>query len=250
VEAEGNLTLKQKLVSLLPMKGRRLLNRGRLMVDMMTAGSKDRAAVFAEIYHRAQWGRAASGFSSGSGSNEAGSGLYVDFVTRFVAEHRIRAIVDLGCGDFRVGRQIVTDEINYHGCDIVADVIAYNTRHHARPNIAFSCRDIVEQELPDGELCLVRQVFQHLSNADILRVVAKLRKFSFVLITDEQVRDDKAASNADIKPFHGTRRLFGQGIKLERPPFSLPVTPVLEYDQSGDNSPLYRTYLRTVLMTR
>lgn len=242
------MTLKQKLMSLLPTSSRRLLNRGRLMLDMKAADGKNRAAVFSEIYRRGHWGKAAAGFSSGSGSNEAGSRLYVAFVKRFILDHGVRAIVDLGCGDFRVGGQLVTSELSYHGCDIVADVIDYNRRHHARANVAFSCRDIVEDELPDGDLCLVRQVFQHLSNAEVLRVVEKLGKFRFVLITDEQLRNDTAAGNADIVAFHGTRRLFGQGIKLEQPPFNLPVRTVLEYDLPDAKSSLYPTYLRTVLM--
>ena len=98
-----------------------------------------------------------------------------------------------------------------------------NTARFANERIEFRNLDMVTDPLPEGDLCIIRQVFQHLSNGDIATVLRKTRKYPLLLVTDEQVVGDHSHGNIDIIPYHGTRRLFGQGLKLEAAPFSARV---------------------------
>ena len=68
------------------------------------------------------------------------------------------------------------------------------------------------------------------------------------MVTDEQVVGDKADSNIDINPYHGTRRLSGQGLKLEVSPFFERIEILLEHSSGSEYSTTYDTYLRTVLI--
>src|SRR4029450_11585991 len=88
----------------------------------------------------------------------------------------------------------------------------------------------------------------HLSNGDIATVLQKARQYPLLVVTDEQVVGDNSDINVDIIPYHGTRRLFGQGLRLERGPFSERVEILLEHSSGSEYSAISQTYLRTVLI--
>ena len=72
---------------------------------------------------------------------------------------------------------------SYTGIDIVESVIAHNRQLYGGDNVQFFVRDIIEDELPAADLCLIREVFQHLSNAQIQRVLPKLRAYRYAIVT-------------------------------------------------------------------
>ena len=65
------------------------------------------AETFRKIYLTKAWGDNGEPFCSGTGSRGPISEQYCAFVTKFIRDHQVQSIVDLGCGDFSVGRQIV-----------------------------------------------------------------------------------------------------------------------------------------------
>src|SRR5262249_48917541 len=115
-------------------------------------------------------------------------------------------------------------------------------------NIEFRTLDVVTDPVPEGDLCIIRQVFQHLSNRDITTVLQKCRQYRLLVVTDEQVVGDESNRNADIAAYHGTRRVFGHGLKLERAPFFEDVQILLRHSSGSDCSETGSTYLRTVLL--
>src|SRR4051812_40674708 len=127
--------------------------------------------VFSEIYRRNLWGRGDSPFYSGPGSS---NGViiepYIKAIRKFLEVNGKKSrLVDLGCGDMRVSRNFLDSCSSFTGTDVVPELIEYlsgqfSDRGHAR----FVCMDIVSEELPEGDVCLLRQVLQHLSNQEIL----------------------------------------------------------------------------------
>jgi len=97
--------------------------------------------------------------------------------------------------------------------------------------------------LPDADLCLIRQVLQHLSNAEIHAVLENISHYKYALISEHVPKSPKSF-NRD-KP-HGpdVRAYFGSGIYLERKPFSRDITVAWEDELDQDS------LLRTVLMQR
>jgi SAM-dependent methyltransferase len=242
------MSVKSNLKSIVPPSIRHMIAEIRLRRDMRRAEGKARSAVFSEIYERNLWGGDPGTFSSGSGSKDDVIGPYIDAVTSLMRAERVDRVVDLGCGDFRVGRHLVSPAVSYVGCDVFPGIVDRNNAAYSADNVEFRVVDIVTDSLPDGDLCVIRQVFQHLSNDDIMLVLRKTVQYPLVLITDEQVHGDDAATNPDIAAFHGTRRLFGGGLRLERAPFNQKIEVVLDHSSGLNYGSATATYLRTVLI--
>jgi SAM-dependent methyltransferase len=201
-------------------------------------GSLSVAEAFSQTYRTKLWGQIeGEEFCSGGGSLEEFAIPYTSWVARFIADHKIKTVVDLGCGDFRIGQRICSASlVNYVGVDIVPDLIAYNNSRFESKRITFKCANIIEDELPSGDLCLIRQVLQHLSNKQISRILVNCAKFPHLLITEHVYNGPNMRPNLDI--MHGPdNRLFRRsGVVLDRPPFNMRAQNVLEIPCSETSS--------------
>src|SRR6202166_4777371 len=127
------------------------------------------AETFSRIYATHAWGTdGRQGFSSGNGSRGAIAEEYCSWLTAFIREKGFRSVADLGSGDFYVGsRVVVKTGIEFACIDIVADVTSPHARSFLRKGIPFHSLDIVKARLSSADFCMIRHVFQHLSNAEI-----------------------------------------------------------------------------------
>jgi SAM-dependent methyltransferase len=182
--------------------------------------------VFTNIYRNGDWGggrgEVAEAFYSGPGSSAEAAKPYIDAVLAFITAERITSVIDIGCGDFRVGHAIAASGVRYLGVDIVAPLIARNERLFASSQIRFMTGNVIEDDLPDAELCLLREVFQHLSNQQITHALTHLRKYPFVVVTDYQPPPDREFTPNRDKPHGRDIRLFNNSaLALDKPPFAL-----------------------------
>ena len=201
------------------------------------------AETFQRIYRTKMWGGDDGPFFSGLGSRGSAAKQYCDFVIQFIRDRQVQNVVDLGCGDFAVGATIVhATEISYTGIDVVPELIEYHKMSANDPRVKFQCADITLDHLPGADLCLVRQVLQHLSNAEIVRVLGNLRNYKYTLIS-EDVPVRPRSFNRD-KP-HGPdiRGYYGSGVWVDRPPFDFPISMAREIPISDSS------LLRIVLIT-
>jgi hypothetical protein len=179
---------------------------------------------FSNIYSNGAWGKPSTAeFYSGPGSHdETVVGPYVEAIRSFVGAlpGRLDA-VDLGCGDFNVGRQIRSVFGSYTACDVVAELIAEDRRRFADLEVDFRVVDIASDPLPPGDVVLIRQVLQHLSNADIGAVLAKIGAYKYAIITEHLPAGRPFRPNID-KPSGADIRLWlPSGVVVTEPPFSL-----------------------------
>jgi SAM-dependent methyltransferase len=192
--------------------------------------------VFTKIYAENLWGERSTydgsdfPYYSGPGSKEETTSPYVDCVNKFIETKGVRSVVDIGCGDFRVGSRIAHSSINYIGIDIVESLVQASQIKFGAENIMFRCLDITVDELPDGDLCLVREVFQHLSNAAISSVLSKARKYKWVIVTENLPGPiGSFKPNRDKPNGRDGRCVWNSGIVLSAPPFKFPnVELILE----------------------
>jgi hypothetical protein len=196
------------------------------------------AEAFAETYRSKLWGEVeGEDFCSGGGSDQQFAVPYAAWVTRFIAERGVNTVVDLGCGDFRVGQRICSiTPVRYVGVDIVPDLITRNNSRFGRNGVEFKCANIIEDELPDGDLCLIRQVLQHLSNAQISRVLANCAKFPYLLVTEDVYNGPGMRPNLDTQHGPDNRLFRHSGVYLDLPPYSLRTQNVLEVVCPDTNS--------------
>jgi SAM-dependent methyltransferase len=185
--------------------------------------------VFREIYERNGWGGEQGDFYSGPGSDGHAATSYAKGIKAFIADRGVGSVVDLGCGDFRVAGMFLDDNIVYHGVEIVESLVADNMARYHSDRVTFTCLDIIEDRLPKGDLCLMREVLQHLSNAEILRVLPKLLQFKFAVYTDYQPGPAApCAPNRDIAHGVDTRIWRDSALFLDQPPFNVPMQLLFE----------------------
>jgi hypothetical protein len=191
-----------------------------------------RREAFQQVYATSMWGKDEGQFFSGSGSRGPVVQRYVEAMTaQLEALHKSLArdltVVDIGCGDFFVGHALLAacPFIRYIGCDIVPELIEHHQKQHGSDRASFQLLDIVSDDPPEGDVVLVRQVLQHLSNRDVVEALGRLRGFEAVYLTEGNpiirhgpVNPDKAASDGHIR-FGATG--VGRGLEWREPPFLL-----------------------------
>ncbi|MDD7914699.1 class I SAM-dependent methyltransferase [Polaribacter ponticola] len=177
-----------------------------------------------QIYELKLWGENSSKFYSGNGSHQPEIvAPYINAITFFLTSFKIPITVcDLGCGDFNVGNQLVKYTQKYISVDIVSDLINYNNMNFQEENLEFHCLDIAKDKLPKADCVLVRQVLQHLSNAEVIAIVAKLLAFKYVILTEHLPTGD-FTPNKDIISGQGIRIKKQSGINLLAAPFNFKV---------------------------
>ena len=202
-----------------------LLERRRRKIsaeNQQRFADKSVAETFGEIYENNVWGGKQGEFYSGDGSGAEYADHYAQAVRQFIRENKIERVVDLGCGDFRVASKFVSRAFHYTGCDVVFSLVRHLNETRKSETIEFRCVNIVEDELPDGDLCLIRQVLQHLSNAEIAQVLQNAQKFKYLIITEHYPNPNKEfMPNLDIPHGPSVRVQFDSAVVLDKPPFDL-----------------------------
>lgn len=175
-----------------------------------------------QVYKMNLWGGNKTDFYSGEGSHNPELVIpYIDAVTSFLSSFKNPLTVcDLGCGDFNVGKELVKHTKKYIAIDIVPDLIAHNKQKFEFENLEFLCLDIAKDNMPSADCVLLRQVLQHLSNAEVLSIVNKLSDFKYVIIT-EHLPQGPFTPNKDIISGQGIRLKKQSGLDLLAPPFNL-----------------------------
>ncbi|MBC2714983.1 MAG: class I SAM-dependent methyltransferase [Desulfobacteraceae bacterium] len=205
---------------------------------------QERYKLFENVYEKNLWGKSISGNKYYSDSPPELTKLYRNYVSNFIKTRCINRVVDLGCGDFEASSGIDMGEAHYIGVDIYDKLIKYNIEHYSDERHEFLVLDIVEDDIPAGDLCLVTLVLYILSFDEVFSILRKLNQFRYVLITDGQADvNPRVRKNIDKKTDKYTRRdYFNNGFYLELPPFELDLTVVCEYQiPSGE-------IIRTVLL--
>jgi hypothetical protein len=196
----------------------------RRRVRAWLANDRTRADLFGRIYRDNLWGGRRGEFYSGVGSHTPELiDPYVGAVRAFLGACPTRPVViDMGCGDFAAGSRLADLAQSYVACDVVPELIEHNRRLFARDGLEFAVLDAVADPLPPGDVVIVKQVLQHLCNAEIATIVAKLARYPTWIVC-EHLPEGAFTANLE-KPTDGDSRLrLRSGVVLTAAPFG--VTP-------------------------
>jgi SAM-dependent methyltransferase len=220
--------MKSRIRQILPASLVRMYRRFRLGMESWMNRRRSVEQVFTNIYLGRKWGGdAEGGLCSGAGSLEEDAvGPYIGAVRAFLERENLSScrLVDLGCGDFRVGARLAPLAASYVGVDVVRPVVEQNQAGHATDRVSFLHRDILRDELPEGDVGFLRQVLQHLSNDQIRTVLQRVgSRYPWVLIT-EHYPGRGVSITPNLDKTHGCDVRVGRksGVYLDLPPFSLP----------------------------
>ncbi|MEO6731854.1 MAG: class I SAM-dependent methyltransferase [Ferruginibacter sp.] len=232
---------KKRILHLVPEKAIFLIKKivGPLRkVDEAYKGRKIED-IFSQIYKENIWGEVDAKknveFYSGSGSHNNTSIEYVEYIADFINSNGITSVTDIGCGDFNIGSQICQNltSAKYTGVDIVPSLIERNIENYATDRINFICANALKDKVPVSDLLLIRQVFQHLSNEDILLTIKNVFPgFKHIIITEQQLKDEYIIKKNRNKPSGPHTRLdcLNSSVFLENKPFNLRTELVLSVD--------------------
>lgn len=185
---------------------------GRFPLPEQAVGRRRRFK-FREIFLNNGWGNKET--RSGPGSTWLATKAMQESLQTQLGQLRIASLVDAGCGDCNWISLISEGLDLYVGCDIVPELLDYNSALHGRGARArlFAAVDIVETILPTADAVLCRHVMTHLPNADIRRCLHNFKRSGtrYLIATNYL-----AATNGEIE----TARW--RPINLCAPPFDLP----------------------------
>lgn len=209
---------------------------------------EDLSKLFSRIYHENLWGGEKGEFYSGPGSDDHVGHAYAAAISRYIKQHQIKSVVDIGCGDFRIASKFIGPDINYTGIDVVPDLIAANQAAYGNNHVKFACIDATKEALPDAELCLIRQVLQHLSNHHIEQILAKCKKYPHLVISEHILLGEGVVPNVDMDADWNIRIEKNSCIMLNKPPFNFKTEVLLEVDPHHYNQPLSRIRTERVFL--
>lgn len=182
-------------------------------------------AAMQQVYKMNLWGSNASEFYSGEGShNPELVNPYIEAIVSFLKTLNIPiSVCDLGCGDFNIGSKLFKYTSKYFAIDIVPELIDHNKSNFKAKNLSFSSLDIAKDDLPPADCALIRQVLQHLSNAEVQNILNKLQTYKYVIIT-EHIPTFDFIPNLDIISGQGIRLKKQSGLDVLKAPFNFKVT--------------------------
>lgn len=180
--------------------------------------------VMDQIYEKHLWGGDEFDFYSGIGSHDPEIiNPYLEVLITFLKSQNPPLVVcDLGCGDFNIGKHLTPYCKKHIAVDIVKNLIDRNKKLYQEDNLEFSCLDIAKDELPSGDCIILRQVLQHLSNAEIQQVLNKIGTYKYLIIT-EHIPLSKFTPNKDILSGQGIRLKHNSGVNILETPFDFKV---------------------------
>lgn len=183
-------------------------------------GRRSPQSVFSEVYKKKMWG-GEDEFFSGYGSHiQPAIEAYVEAISRFAASYPGLKAVDLGCGDFNIGKHVMPFFKGYIACDVVPALISRNRKIF--PEQEFQHLDITSSDLPAGDVALCRQVLQHLDNKQILAFLPKLIGFKYLIVTEHlPIGNFVPNSNKPLGAGIRAHQIPPSGVMLTEAPFNL-----------------------------
>ncbi|WP_188374190.1 class I SAM-dependent methyltransferase [Winogradskyella haliclonae] len=177
-----------------------------------------------QIYKQHLWGGNTFDYYSGEGSHKENIAKpYIETVSDFLKSHDLKlSVCDLGCGDFNIGKELITYAENYIAIDIVESLIERNKALFRAENLEFQCLDISKNKLPKADCVIIRQVLQHLSNTEIQQILEKLKAYKYIILTEHLPVGD-FTPNKDKIASQGIRLKQQSGVEILKAPFNFQV---------------------------
>jgi|TARA_B100001093_G_C26844989_1_gene1022327 SAM-dependent methyltransferase len=180
--------------------------------------------VFDKIYKKRLWGKKENDerLFSGEGSYDLNlTDEYIKVIKNLLISFDNPSVLDLGCGDFEVGKHFIPYVKNYIAADVSSIMIEQNKRRFPDTGVNFVHLDGSKNKIPSVDIILLRQVLQHLSNDDIKNMLKNINQSGAkcLCLTEHLPINEKFRSNIDKPTSAGIRLGLGSGVNIEEYPF-------------------------------
>jgi hypothetical protein len=186
--------------------------------------------LFSDYFHNKTWSGGKKETVSGSGSTLKKTRLLRQELPKLLARYEVKSIFDAPCGDFNWFQHVERGSIRYIGGDIVKGLVVENSRKYSDHNTDFMHFDILNDEAPEADVWICREVLLHLSNSLIFEFLRNFSKnrIHYLLVTTHY----KFPENFDIPTG------AGRPVNLEIAPFNLPKPIDYVEDEIGGGRPM------------
>ena len=192
----------------------------RIFFEKIIFRLKNKKKVFEKIYKYNYWGSNES--LSGPGSDKIKAKNLISHLPLIIKKYQIFKVFDAPCGDLNWIEEILNKNIiqEYVGADIVKDLIMKNKLKKFTSKCKFLNFDIINDNFPDADLWICRDILYHFSYEDIFKTLHNFCKSDtkYILVSNNLV-DDKHI-NKNIKT--GDYR----SLSLYHEPFNFKKNPI------------------------
>ena len=196
--------------------------------------------VFTNIYENFGFGSTES--RSGPGSTLEETKLLREKIKDLIKEKNIKSVVDIPCGDFHWMKEIVFNFESYIGGDIVEEAVKTNNEKYSNSKIKFINFDLINDEIPESDLLIVRDVIGHLPLDNGKKVIQNIlnSKCKYLLSTTwaKKINDNWTKCNPSDVDRENEGVDYGRfyPVNLMSSPFNFPEADAyLEEDVRVDN---------------
>ncbi len=196
--------------------------------------------IFTDIYDNNGFGSLES--KSGPGSTLDETQKLRESIKKLIKDKNIKSVVDIPCGDFNWMKEIVFNFENYIGGDIVKKAIDENNERYSNNRIKFIEFDILNDEIPTGDLLIVRDIIGHFPIEDGVKILKNIlnSKCKYLLSTTwaKKIGNDwfPCEQNDVHRENEGVEYGRFYPVNLMSNPFNLPSAEIyLEEDVIVDN---------------
>jgi hypothetical protein len=196
--------------------------------------------IFSGIYDNFGFGSLES--RSGPGSTLEETKFLREKLKEIVKQKDIKSVVDIPCGDFNWMKEIVFSFESYTGGDIVEQCIKTNSEEYASKRIKFIDFDLLNDNIPDADLLIVRDIVGHFPLEDGKKIIDNILRSNckYLLSTTWAKKTEEGWTNCGPMDVHRENEGVDYGrfypVNLMAHPFNFPVAEVfLEEDVRVDN---------------
>ena len=181
------------------------------------------ADVFSEIYDSNSWLSDES--KSGGGSTLAATAELRAELPHLISDLNIKTLIDAPCGDFNWMSRTDLQLQRYIGGDVVPALVEHLNGKYGNEVREFVVIDLTQDELPEADALFCRDLFLHLSFADIDRIMGNfLRSRCSYLV---------ASTYPDVKVHFDIATGDVRRNNMLRPPFNWP-RPIRQLSDNAD----------------
>lgn len=185
--------------------------------------------LFTSYYQKNSWHGKES--VSGPGSDFDQTKFLIPELEILLKDLKIKSMLDVPCGDFNWMKRVNLGKINYHGGDIVDQLIAKNNARYSSDTVKFSVIDLVNDSLPKVDLVMVRDCLVHLPTKDVIKALQNIKASGSKYLLTTNFLWEHEEHNKDITVGSWRR------INLQKAPynFDYPIRIIIEgNNQSND----------------
>lgn len=146
--------------------------------------------LYAKLYAKNAWGYENQPYrlTSGKGSTKDNASVFNMLLGSYLDANDFKTVLDVGCGVWEYENSVY-NKVKYIGIDCVDEVIEHNKSLYENGSIdrTFVCDDVLNYQVDvRADLCILRNVLQHLSNTSIKKILEKaLDLGKYVLCVDD-----------------------------------------------------------------